>query len=486
MKKIFLPFFVVLLFGMTQPVHAETTVTPDKEWTITFNTPIDLSSAEEAVKVENSDGEATSVKVEYGESDKQIIVEPKSGTYKEGAYELTVGKEIRSLEGIQATSETKKAFTISKDAWPSGDQSVKEMSIQDLEGEDVSVHLLADQPLPEQSASATWSDNRYQANFAIGIETEDSKKEVELTTLIDETPTFYQNAEVNVDWQFRKLDDHLFVLTQMMNERFTLDYYFAVEDGEVTNVPFHINEETSLKTMNDKSHFKPEEGDTYIQRIYSDLFERNLKTQYVFDEEEVSFTRQQPLAKSEIASKATQLQDKVRNIMYTSLQQDIAYEDVRPKLDPYVTDEMDALIEAAYQQACLDCGMMYFNKDWQFNVKSLSVESYQDRAIIQTFIPDTTQSYGGLDWITLKQEGDHWKLDDMMTAYFSKDLQLDLTKEEAKTYLEETFTTDFTYEKTYQTETKDYAGNAYTTNIHQFTSGDETYKVDASTAAISQ
>ncbi|MCA0970951.1 Ig-like domain-containing protein [Halobacillus litoralis] len=482
MKKSLFSLLFVFLLILAPSVQAETAVSPDKVWTITFNTPVDLDSVKEAVKVDQFNGGWKTVKVEYGDNKKQVKVTPSNGPYEEGIYELQVGYRVKSLDGVWAQSRASKVFSVGHPEWSSDYQSMKEIKVEDLRGGEVNMHLLADQPLPEKTDSTKWSDQSFEAKFALGVqEANGLKRVVNLPILEEGMPVFYQNEDVNVDWQFRKIDDRLFVVTQMINERFTTDYYFAVVNGVVKRVQFSAAKDG---LENERSRFYHQSDNTYVQRVYSELFQRDLEAKYVLDTEFATFHSQKPLTQRKIHVKARYLQDKVRNMIYSGLEKGWTYNQVEHNLDPYVTDRLKPVIKQAYQNACLDCGQKLFNKDWQFEIKSTVLENFKDRAIVQTFVPDTGETYGGIDWIELKHEEGRWKLDGVTTAYFSKDVQLDLTMKQSKEYLENLLPSRVKHLKSYHKEVKDYQGVSYTTEVHLFQDFSTYYEVDASTGII--
>ncbi|MBA2175343.1 Ig-like domain-containing protein [Halobacillus locisalis] len=496
MKRVILAFLFAALFWVASPVQAETTVGPDKTWTITFNTAIDLQSADEAITVTNESGDEIDVDVWHQDSQKKHIkVKPSGGAeYPSGTYTLTVSKQVKSVAGVQAETEATKTFTVAANDWGEW-TSVKALDIQDTNGQTATIHLLANQVLPQESQSTSWSANKVDADFKFGIETNGEKKVSDVLVTDKAKAAFYQNAVVDVDWQFRKIEDRIFVVTQMEDDRYTFDYYYGVKNGNIERIQLDsVYNGTEDKVYNDQSNLKHESGNTFVRNYYSSFADDQLKAAFVFNHESMKLVEQTYLTQAQMEQKSDYLQDKVRNIIYGDLkangEDNRSYERVETKIDEYVTNEFGEAVKVVYEEACVDCNqVMQFNNDWRWDIHSFVMEDYKDRVIIETTALDTPETYGSIDWIVLKKEGDHWKLDEIFYAHFQKDIHLELSVDLARQVLlssDFAVSDNYRHVTSYNEEVKDYYDQSYTTTFHRFKDSNNGHivEVDASTGAI--
>ncbi|MFG6114845.1 Ig-like domain-containing protein [Halobacillus sp. MO56] len=89
-------------------------VSPDKSWTITFNTEIQQTNAnKEAIFVKDSNGQQVENKIII--DGKQVIVEPPAEKYKPNhTYELHIEKNLTSSDGVEMAQPVIMPFTIEK------------------------------------------------------------------------------------------------------------------------------------------------------------------------------------------------------------------------------------------------------------------------------------------------------------------------------------------------------------------------------------
>ena len=125
MKKWLLGFaFFLLLFPTTG--FAADMVSPDKVWTITFNTEMDASTFDKGIYVENEDGQR--VDVSFSEKGKKVAVSADAG-YGHGTYTLNVTTAVQSEAGVALADPAQQTFEV---ASASGGLTEKEAELATL------------------------------------------------------------------------------------------------------------------------------------------------------------------------------------------------------------------------------------------------------------------------------------------------------------------------------------------------------------------
>ncbi|KGP74705.1 Ig-like domain-containing protein [Pontibacillus yanchengensis] len=502
MKKFYLSMMlaVILSFaGMQSPVLAESNsnenIATDKMWTITFNTSISLDSAKEQINVHNQDGEAISTTISYGSNEKQIQVHPPKENYAPNTtYTLTVQDEIKSKNGVKAANPHTMDFTTQKEGW--GDfHSIKEMQIKDPQGEAYTVHFLADEKPPAVTSSTMWFDNPYKAEFKLALESNTSKKTVSTPIADSEDTTFYQNEAVALDDLVRKINDSVFVISQMAYSSSTTDYFYTVKDGEIEPITFSFADgETSTNIMNTFKEFEHLNENTYQQAFYNNAFGLTLHTQYTLNHNNVVFNQQQGMDKKEFQKKAEHIVDSVHEIFYDDLidtvgsSQERDFSRIKDDLRPLVTQDHMKEIEDAYYDVCLECEAWYMNVDWSWDIHMNTLENTPSHMTAETVELEGNLASGGYDVVSLKKENGNWKLAHFQGSLFDSNRHLDLSKDQAKQIaLELNTVNNVTYLGKTTQENTDHNGDTYTTTMYRFSvnDGEVTMKVDASTGAVS-
>lgn len=85
----------------------------NKEWTITMNAEIDMSTVKGNVFVEDAYGNRINSKVELGNKKNELIVKPPKGGYSfSDTYNLMILGDLKDLKGIRLNDDIKTVFTI--------------------------------------------------------------------------------------------------------------------------------------------------------------------------------------------------------------------------------------------------------------------------------------------------------------------------------------------------------------------------------------
>lgn len=498
MKKITSIFIMVICFlalstwTVNAEIEQDRKVASDKTWTVTFNTAIDLDSAKSAIQVVDQDGKDVALDVTYGKTDQKVKVNPEAGAYEEGQYTLKVGDAIQSVEGVQAADSVEMSFVVSDDAW-NGWHSVRQLDGVGESGNQYQVHLLADEQAPSKSDSTLWYKNKYEGSFKFGLEKDGVKTISEEPVTDRDTVVFYQNDNVNLNNMVRTLDDQVFVVSQMDSATFTGDYYYAIKDGKIHPVEFQKDGDSFYEVVNTSSNLTHEQANVYVQTFHNNSYGKSFKTNYLFDHQNLTMTAQAALSTDSIQRKVDYLQDKVFNIMYTDLAEEANYGEnrdysrIEPKLDQYLTSQMNQQVKEDYYEACVQCDTLYYDYTLAWDLQTTVLENTENRVIVETVQPKDFSHAGSFVVLTMKKEGEYWKLDDITHETFSKHRHLTLTAEEAKQrVLDDKAVEEAEYLRTYQDTVSDYDGNEYTTNIYEFRlNSGEKVTVDASTGMVS-
>ncbi|MYL53887.1 hypothetical protein GLW08_11120 [Pontibacillus yanchengensis] len=365
--------------------------------------------------------------------------------------------------------------------------------MKDPKGEAYTVHLLADEQPPAISSSTMWFDNPYKAEFKLAIENDASKKIVSTPIAGSEETTFYQNEAVALDDLVRKINDNVFVISQMAYSSSTEDYFYAVQDGGIELITFSFADgETSSNIINTFKKFDYLNDTTYQQAFYNNAFGLTLHTQYTFNHEDVVFTQQQGLDEKAFQKKAEDIVNSVHEIFYDDLISTVGsseerdFSRIKDDLRPLVTQDHLEKIEDAYYDVCIECEAWYMNVDWSWDIHMNTLENTPNQMTAETVELEGIMASGGYDVVSLNKENGNWKLAHFSGSLFDSNRHLNLSKDQAKQIaLELNTVNSVSYLGKNTEQNTDHNGDTYTTTIYRFSvnDGEGTMTVDASTGS---
>lgn len=495
MYKTYVTIFIVLLLGSFSVVSAEEsteTVSAEKEWKVEFNTPVTLESAEEAISLRNTETQQeVSVNMSYGNKESIVVINPPDQGYTyDTTYSIHVSDEIRSTDGVQAESTFSKDFKVEKDTFASW-YSVRKLDMKD----DITVHLLADEPAPEVTEGTENRFEEYDATFKLGLESSTGKKVMDFPFEETKDISFLHNDRENIDSLFRKIDDQVFIYSERANSSLTEDYAFYVTAEDIKPLSFSFEDgNTSSSILNTLGAFESLEGNKYLQSTYNNAVAKTLRTVYELNEGTLTFTEVSALTGDEIEANAERgyknahriINDDLRAV-HNGLYENRDYSRIKQELQPFLSDSMIESLEESYYSICIACDAVLLSSDWSWDIHKNVLENTPGRVIVETAETTGNLTSGGFETVTIIKENGAWKLDAVDYQGFDKDRNLDLSASEAKTVAEDYVSVQgMRYVGSSKEMVDVYDGENYETTVYHFMYNGTEYKVKAATGKVDQ
>lgn len=212
--------FVMLVSVGSGTIHAkvgsESTVSPMKHWTITFNTSMDPSTIHnKSIYVKSASGEKLEQELFFTDNNKKVTIKAPSGGYEEGKeYTLYIAEDIKSNQGVPINERSDFSFKIH-----SKTELVKITSL-DVEKEMVTLFNGGDNPVDLSDWSVLSVEGSQMYDFPDGFVLQ-PKKIVTITSGKDakEEPPVYlkwTNANIwnNTNDSAKLLDDQNEIMSE--------------------------------------------------------------------------------------------------------------------------------------------------------------------------------------------------------------------------------------------------------------------------------
>ncbi|MBA2175441.1 hypothetical protein H0266_11095 [Halobacillus locisalis] len=416
-----------------EKVWEEENVVPEKMWTVTFNTPVSMESANQYIYVEESSGEELPIELFSLKDGKQVIVFVEEwGLYKvDEKYTLVVDQQLTFENKQQLQTTIQKPFTI-EDAVERY-QLVESERFIDEQGTDHEITLLhRNRELPEVIEEEGDPLSLYQLKVRSG----------------DQHAYYVDDLFGEKNWSLSpqsNVSDFVNVvspdrgLLEIHEGKYNTDsHFFYLKKGKITPTVFETSEgniRDSLQFIGGES-LVPQSNGTYESTTYDVEQDAFVTKLWRLNENTDTFEF--------IDQKLTPSQ--VKNLVQSRLDQieEIVYEDINPllhekrdfnriesSLTSYMTTDYIEKLESAYPNLCYECDVSLYNHNEWDTLSELIVHDY-DEVTIETATFGGGPTSGGFNTYTLKQIDGMWKLSSQsFVPYGQEKGGLNLNKKEA-------------------------------------------------------